>query len=131
MKNLKMYQKLFWVTNKYFTIQKEKRFCEKCWKKEKNFTHCTKCWTEIADHIIIDKIQELFVWSFTEDYLWEKEWNYCPVDFSKEENKWKSWEWSNSNGYRIFETLEEAEAEYEKRWESMKNKEDIYSKFIS
>lgn len=130
MKNLKMYQKLFWITNKYFAIPREKRFCEKCWRNEKNFTHCKKCWIEVKDHIFIDQIEELFVWSFTEDYSWEKEWNYCPVDFSKEENKGKSWNWSNSSWYRIFLTKEEAEAEYEKRPESMRIKEDIYSEFI-
>ena len=130
MKNLEMYQKLYHIWSKYYRIKKEDMFCEKCGNKSL-FTHCEKCWTEIVDHVFIENIEEVFVFSFTQNYKWDIEWNYCPVDFSKEENKDKSWQWSNHSEHWVFLNYEDCKLAYENRPDYEKEKELKYEKIIN
>lgn len=72
------------------------------------------------------EVVPVYVFKKNIDYKGDITWDICPVDFSKEENKAKSWQWSlavdDYIGKTYFFTKEEAEAKYMELPEDLRNK---------
>lgn len=91
------------------------RYYQELWTiRSHYYYHKVPTYIEEKGEITLEykKVEPVYVWRKNIDWNQKETWDVCPVDFSKPENKEKSWEWSltvnDFIGKSYFFTKEEA-----------------------